>query len=89
MPLDPETALAAMDLRLFCRYMAGLRAVLRDPAEHTALAPEALQRVQRLVGAWRAYILPFVRPSSGGVCYGLAVYCVGAACLMLSRTFPN
>jgi hypothetical protein len=60
MPLDPETALAAMDLRLFCRYMAGLRVVLRDPAEHTALAPEALQRVQRLVGAWRAYILPFV-----------------------------
>ena len=62
MPLDPDTALAAMDLRLFCRYMAGLRAVLRDPAEHAPLAPAALQRVQRLVGAWRAYILPFVSP---------------------------
>jgi hypothetical protein len=74
MPLDSETALAALDLRLFCRYMAGLRAVLRDPAEHAPLAPAALQRVQRLVGAWRAYILPFVSAFPGGASDVLAVH---------------
>lgn len=63
MPLDPETALAAMDLRLMCGYIAAMREVLPDPAAPFP-SPEARLRVERLVAAWRAYITPFVRLST-------------------------
>lgn len=60
MPLDPETALAAMDLRLFCGYIAAMREVLPDPAAAFP-TPEGRSRAERLVAAWRAYIMPFLQ----------------------------